>query len=83
MGRVTALRAWMSLQVPEHRACDLCDHGVTVEGRRRCTCREAVQPTPSQPVEKMRALHGPCGPDAALLLFEGLYPQDRQPARAA
>lgn len=83
MGRVTAISAWMRLQVPEHRACDLCDHGVTLDGQRHCTYVVAVQPAQSQPVQLMRAPLGPCGPNAEHLVFKGLYPPGREPARAA
>lgn len=63
---------WLASEIPAYRACDLCTHGVTVDGMRQCTRREAVQPARMRPVHLVRAPHGSCGPDAALLAFPGL-----------
>lgn len=58
------------------RACDLCRHGVTQAGthERLCGCPGVVGARLPQPVEAMRAMHGPCGPDATYLDFPGLHP---------
>jgi hypothetical protein len=64
--------ALTTVQVPPQRACDLCQHGITVAGTRQCTQREVVQPAAMRPVELMRRPQGPCGPDAAHLDFPGL-----------
>lgn len=64
--------AWLQSQLPAYRACDLCTHGETVDGARHCTQPDAVGRCLSVPVSHVRALHGPCGPEAHMLSFPGL-----------
>ena len=58
------------------RACVLCTHGTTDPDtqQRLCRCPDVVGARRPQPVDTMRALHGPCGPDAVHLHFPGLRP---------
>jgi hypothetical protein len=63
---------WRQPTLPENRACDLCTHGVDVDGVRHCTRREVVGHRP-RPVEQLRAPNGPCGLDAEFLDFPGLH----------
>jgi hypothetical protein len=73
MDALSVATSTSTLQVPENRACELCRHGVTVDGRRRCTHQAAVQPAAWQPVELMRRRGGPCGLEAEHLDFHGLH----------
>ncbi|MGK2897235.1 MAG: hypothetical protein ACSLE9_00910 [Burkholderiaceae bacterium] len=49
------------------RACDLCDHGITVGGVRYCVCSDVVLPEQlprGVPVRVVRDSTGPCGWEA-------------------
>lgn len=49
------------------RACDLCDHGITVGGVRHCVCADVVLPeqlATGVPVHIVRQSTGPCGWEA-------------------
>lgn len=61
------------MPIAHERACDLCISGVTVDGVRRCGNPQALPPgRPPEPVQRMRAREGACGPDARFLDFPGL-----------
>lgn len=49
------------------RACDLCDHGITIGSVRHCVCADVVLPEQlptGQPVQFARGVSGACGTEA-------------------
>ena len=49
------------------RACDLCDHGISLGGMRYCVCTDVVMPEhlpQGLPVQFMRSTSGACGVEA-------------------
>jgi hypothetical protein len=66
-----ALSEHARFAVHPQRACDLCDHGITTEGRRWC-----IEPHTTGgrriAVHLARGTHMACGPDAHFLAFPGL-----------
>ncbi len=49
------------------RACDLCDHGITIGGMRHCVCADVVMPEQLDrgvPVHLVRSTAGACGLEA-------------------
>jgi hypothetical protein len=60
------------------RACDLCDHGVTVGGVRHCVCADVVLPEQLErggvPVHLVRSTAGACGIEARHMSAPFLQP---------
>ena len=59
------------------RACDLCDHGITVGGVRHCVCTDAVitENLPQGvPVHIVRSTSGACGWEARHMAAPFLEP---------
>lgn len=68
------MREPWTVTVAPLRACQLCTHGVDVNGERCCVCKDVVGSRAPQPVALVRAPFGPCGPEANKLDFPGLRP---------
>jgi hypothetical protein len=59
------------------RACDLCDHGITVGAVRHCVCTNVVlarQLPEGVPVQLPRAKGGACGTEATHMRTTWLQP---------
>ena len=64
---MNAAPLWM--RIATYRACDLCQH-VEAGHTPLCSCPAALQAGGPMPVDQMRGLDGPCGPDADHLVME-------------
>lgn len=69
---MNARPAWLAVVSIPFRACQICDHGVTVNQQRYCRRKVVVQPASTAPVHAARAKASPCGPDALFLEFPGM-----------
>lgn len=52
-----------------YRACQLCVHGLIVEGELSCTAPRVVDLRCAVPVAQARSFGGGCGPDANHLML--------------
>lgn len=61
-----ATRDWPVPLLPL-RACDLCEHGITIGGVRHCVCTDVILPEQHArgvPVHLVRGTGGACGAEA-------------------